>query len=712
MTRILKVPLRHERDALAVRRAARDIARLLGFEHQDQIRITTAVSELVRSAISERAPDAEAEFLVEDELPQRLLIRVRSANLNGSHASPVNSGTIAARRLLESIEESADSNEITLFRTRPKDAPAITSEMAQAIRNKVESIDAAETGGYLDELKQQNRELSSTLLELERKQQELTRLNAELADTNRGVMALYAELDERANHLRQADELKTKFLSNMSHEFRTPLNSIVALSKLLLEQVDGTLNAEQTRQVQLIRDSSSELFEWVSDLLDLAKVEAGKSSVSIARFSVADLFGALRGMVRPLLRSSRVSLEFEPAEELAPLFGDEAKVAQVLRNFLSNAVKFTETGSIKVTAQVLHKGDHLIGRPQAVQQESVLFCVSDSGIGISQADQDMIFEEFTQVRHSLQHRVRGTGLGLPLCRKLADLVGGQVWVESELGLGSKFYFIVPRFFRPVIDASGAFRSATSSSSGRPVDRERARLPLLVVSNSEERRADIESRFGGSAFVPVAAGASTLTSDFISQVRPHAAIVDVSSVDTETAIRATKLIGKARVPFVQYRDDEWLQGAGPGIQADPIDFAYLAVLRSSLGKVLLLDDDEKFRAILGKAIEPYCGRVVATGDSDLALAGAQEADFIVIDLMMPGMDGLTFLALLRERAATEGLPALICSSRTLSREESILMQELRAVFLSKSDLEPVSIARAMLEACLLTGSVSTTSLEPA
>ena len=152
-----------------------------------------------------------------------------------------------------------------------------------------------------DEIQRQNQELLRALDELGKRQEELTALNRELEDTNRGVVALYAELDERADHLRRADELKSRFLSNMSHEFRTPVNSIQALARLLLERTDGDLTAEQERQVAFIRKAADALGELVNDLLDLAKIEAGKIVIRPIEFDVGHLFGTLRGMLRPLL---------------------------------------------------------------------------------------------------------------------------------------------------------------------------------------------------------------------------------------------------------------------------------------------------------------------------------------------------------------------------------------------------------------------------
>ena len=163
-----------------------------------------------------------------------------------------------------------------------------------------------------EEIEQQNQELSKTLQELRARQEELELLNRELEDTNSGVVALYAELDERADYLRRASELKTKFLSNVSHEFRTPLNSIISLARLLMDRIDGDLTNEQFRQVRYIESSARDLQEMVNDLLDLAKVEAGKIRMRTKRFEVHELFSALKGMLKPLLAdNTSVDLVFE-----------------------------------------------------------------------------------------------------------------------------------------------------------------------------------------------------------------------------------------------------------------------------------------------------------------------------------------------------------------------------------------------------------------
>ena len=255
-------------------------------------------------------------------------------------------------------------------------------------------------------------------------------LRAELEETNQGVLALYAELDIQAEQLRQASDLKSRFLSYMSHEFRTPLGSILSITGLLTDELDGPLSAEQHRQVTFISTATRELSDMVDDLLDLAKIEAGRISISPAWFDMLDLFTALRGMFRPIVDATAVDLIFEEPTGLPRLYTDDKKLAQILRNFISNALKFTAQGEVRVSAQLY--GD-----------DRIRFAVRDTGIGIAAELLDTLFEDFTQVDSPLQKRFRGTGLGLSLCKRFAMLLGGEVGVHSEPGEGSTFFVVIP-----------------------------------------------------------------------------------------------------------------------------------------------------------------------------------------------------------------------------------------------------------------------------
>jgi signal transduction histidine kinase len=261
-------------------------------------------------------------------------------------------------------------------------------------------------------------------------QREVELLRAELEETNQGVVALYAELDNQAEQLRQASDLKSRFLSYMSHEFRTPLSSIRSMAKLLEDEYDGPLTDEQRKQVNFLNAAAKELSEMVDDLLDLAKIEAGRITVSPAWFEMVDLFAALRGMFRPIVDETDASLYFDEPAGIPKLYTDDKKVAQILRNFISNALKFTPKGEVRVSACLESSG-------------MVRFAVKDSGIGIPEDVQPQLFQEFSQIDSTLQKRYRGTGLGLSLCKRFAELLGGYVGLESEVGKGALFYVVLP-----------------------------------------------------------------------------------------------------------------------------------------------------------------------------------------------------------------------------------------------------------------------------
>ena len=284
--------------------------------------------------------------------------------------------------------------------------------------------------GESDELSRLRLEVESLRRRNAEQAKEISAINLELTETNHGVVALYAELDDRAEALRQATELKSRFLSYMSHEFRTPLGAMASLSRILLDRMDGPLTDEQEKQVQFIRRSVQELNEMVNDLLDLAKVEAGRITISPAWFEMVDLFAALRGMFKPIVASRSVDLIFEEPSYVLKLYTDDKKLSQILRNFISNALKFTPKGTVRVTADY-------------EAPDFVTFSVIDTGIGIARHNQAELFTDFTQINSILQPRLRGTGLGLSLSKKLAALLGGSVAVESQLGKGSTFSVKIP-----------------------------------------------------------------------------------------------------------------------------------------------------------------------------------------------------------------------------------------------------------------------------
>ncbi len=273
-------------------------------------------------------------------------------------------------------------------------------------------------------------EIETLRKQVARQKAEIATLEGELSETNKGVVALYAELDQNAVQLREAADLKSRFLSYMSHEFRTPLASITSVAAILMGELDGPLTLEQRRQLNFVQGSVRELTEMVDDLLDLAKVEAGRISISPEWFEMVDLFSALRGMFRPIVASSGVALILEEPQSVPRIYTDDQKLSQILRNFISNALKFTTEGEVRVTARMM-------------PGEMIEFAVKDTGIGISKEHLPALFSDFVQIDTRIQKRLRGTGLGLSLARKFAELLGGRVAVESEVGVGSRFSVFIP-----------------------------------------------------------------------------------------------------------------------------------------------------------------------------------------------------------------------------------------------------------------------------
>ena len=508
-----------ELSVVAARRRARELGEALAFTQHDQIRIATSVLEVAR-VVFLATSGGRAEFLLERATqPPGLLIRLvapataiarlleRSAGAErpgtGELAGPL--GVLAAQRLMDacSIDDVAGDAVVTLMKHLPAQAPLALDNAVAVLAQGAGTLNA---GGPFDELQWQSRELAAALDELQERQDELTRLTRELEDTNRGVVALYAELDERADHLRRADDAKSRFLSNMSHEFRSPLYSIRALSKLLVDRTDGELTDEQAKQVRFIRKAAEELSETVDDLLDLAKIEAGKVEIWPAEFEVANLFSALRGMLRPLLPTADVELVFEPCDEIPPVYTDEGKVSQILRNFVSNALKFTEHGEVRVRAQY------------DAAQQWLTFSVSDTGIGIAPEHQQSIFEEFEQVENRLQAYVKGTGLGLPLCSKLCKLLGGTVGLVSDLGKGSTFTATVQAYLPE--PAGKESRTPLASDTGRDM--------VLFVSTSLDDRLRYEASLHNTRYRSATAATVREAKSTLAITAACAVLIDMES----------------------------------------------------------------------------------------------------------------------------------------------------------------------------------------
>jgi signal transduction histidine kinase/CheY-like chemotaxis protein len=696
---LLTVALRAEHDVVVARQRARQLARHLGFDGQDQARVATAVSELARN-VTQYAGRGRIEFVLEGRTsPQLLAIHVSDEGpgiadlelvLSGRYQSPTGMGLglSGARRLMDRFQiESAPGRGTTvhLRKVLPRAVPVLDGA---AVRDLIEALAREGLQNPLAEVQHQNQELLSALDELKRRQEELLQLNRELEDTNRGVVALYAELDEKAEHLRRADQMKTRFLSNMSHEFRTPLNSIVALSRLLQARSDGDLAPEQEKQVGFIVKAAQDLTELVDDLLDLAKVEAGKIVVRPSEFDLARMFGALRGMLRPLLVGESVRLVFEEPRDVPPLYGDEGKVSQILRNFLSNALKFTEKGEIRVRAVLSPDG------------ERVSISVTDTGIGIAPEDQPRLFEEFAQVEHAVQKKVKGTGLGLALSQRLAHVLGGAVTVESALGRGATFSLHLPVVYAPLPAAAAA-----------SVETEPGLLPVLIVDDDAANLYVYERILRSSEFQPLPARSLRDAASWLRTGKPQAVVLDIQLIGEDAwgflaELKAQPETGALPVIVVTSVDDEpkALALGADAYRPQPIDGEWLLqtlrkLTRPASRPVLVIDDDEASRYVLcGVA-----GRLgltteqAADGTEGARRAAAAAPSAVLLDLVMPGLDGAEVLRRLRADPLTARLPVVVATSKVLDPTERRELEELGGVLLAKSRLSSPEATQVLAEA---------------
>jgi signal transduction histidine kinase/CheY-like chemotaxis protein len=691
---LFAIPIQSEEDVVVARQRAREVSAELGLDSQDQIRMATAVSEIARNAYS-YAGGGKIEFQVEGTTAPQLLSVVVSdrgpgiGNLDEILAGRYRSktgmgiGIMGSRRLIDRVEidTSPKGTRITLNKLLPRKSALFEGPQLEAIAARLMSSDKRRSP--MDEVRQQNRELVAALDDLRKRQDDLERLNRELEDTNRGVVALYAELDEKAEHLRRADDMKTKFLSNMTHEFRTPLNSIMALSKLLIDQIDGPLTEEQQKQVGFVRKAAEGLSELVNDLLDIAKIEAGKTTVRSKEFSASDLFSALRGMLRPLLINSSLALVFDEPEDLPPMFSDEAKLSQILRNFISNALKFTERGEVRVS--VRHN-------PSADAME---FAVADTGIGIAAEDQDEIFREFSQIDNPLQHRARGTGLGLPLTLKLVELLGGTLAVESEVGTGSTFRATIPRLYAP----SGAPLPGLAEI---PND---ARIPVLFVDDSVETQLIYEKYLQGTKFRAMPARNLREARHGLT-LRPKVIVLDILLVgdDTWTLLAELKkdVVTRNTPVIVITAIEDQHKAIALGASAyslKPVTREWLLGTLTQLTtrwSILLIDDDEASRYVLSRALtELNCDVGEAgTGPEGLLKARNTPPNLIFLDLNLPEMSGVEVLQRLKADRVTSDIPVIIYTSRML---DDVLIRELRgkaSVVLSKQQYDRDAVITAV------------------
>lgn len=548
------------------------------------------------------------------------------------------------------------------------------------------------------------REIAALQRDTAGKHKELSELYEQLRESNQGLMSLHAELDDRNDALRRNYDVKTRVVANVSHEFRTPINSILGLAQLLLDRLDGELNAEQEKQLRFIRTSAKSLSELVNDLLDLSRLEAGRDRLRTTEFTLDELLASIRGMMRPLFPEGGVELVVEDAPASLYLQTDQGKVAQVLRNLVSNALKFTLDGEVRVAAEVLP--DNMIA-----------FHVSDTGIGIAPADQERVFEEFVQIDGELQRLARGTGLGLPLSRRLAEVLGGSLTLKSTVGAGSTFTFVMPRVHEEVAEMRSIEQKAAK------IDPTRA--PVLVIEDDRQTMFLYERYLSSSGFQVIPARTVEDARLALKRVKPSSIVLDVmlegeatwqflSDLKDDPETRDIPLMVVTVMDRAQQRaralgaDEFWLK---------PVDRERLVrklnelSRRSRVTRVLVVDDDDAARYLVRKLLEGTNYEVIDTGDGPEAVRLAQEhaPSVILLDFLLQGCTAFDVLDALRSDPRTRNIPVIIQTSKQLDDGERARLSRETSAILSKDGLSR-ELAITRIREALLAAGVTTTGHE--
>jgi signal transduction histidine kinase/CheY-like chemotaxis protein len=522
-----------------------------------------------------------------------------------------------------------------------------------------------------------NREVSRQKRDLQRQKEELELAHRDLGESNRAVVTLHSELEDRAASLKRAADVKGRVVANVSHEFRTPLHTILGLSGILLDASDGPLTDEQRKQVRYIRTSAEELQQLVNDLLDLSKAESGKAQLRPEKFTLGQLFAAMRGQMRPLLDPAQpVELNVIEPEPDFELETDHGKVAQILRNLISNALKFTEKGEVRVSAS--REGD------------CAVFAVSDTGIGIAPADFDRVFEEFGQIDSPVQQRVKGTGLGLPLSRRLAELLEGNLTLQSELGKGSTFTLTVPLVHSEVKDLA--------TLAERPIDPGKA--PILVVEDDRKTIFVYEKYLSMAGFQVIPARTIEDARRAMATLRPAAVVLDImlegettwefladlkrNPETSDVPVLVVTVTSKAQKARALGADEFWLKPVNPERLINKLKSLTRPGVQT---KVLVIDDDERARYLIKKLLTgtPYSLSEAVDGPEGVRMARELSPQVIFLDFLLRDMTAFDVLDELKADPRTRSIPVIVVTSHILDASERRRLAADTEAILSKENL---------------------------
>jgi signal transduction histidine kinase/DNA-binding response OmpR family regulator/HAMP domain-containing protein len=578
-----------------------------------------------------------------------------------------------------------------------------------------------------DELKRSNSALEQQAIELEEKARLLAEQNTKVEVKNREVEQARLSLEEKAEQLSMISKYKSEFLANMSHELRTPLNSLLILARLLSDNPEKNLSDKQVEYAKTIYASGGDLLTLINEILDLSKVEAGKMPVEPREVILSDITDFVERSFRPLAEQKDLAFKTDVDVGVPALIHtDPQRLQQVLKNLLANALKFTARGSVSLR---LHRpGSNVRFANESLREGGVVaFSVTDTGIGIARDKQQLIFEPFLQADGTTSRKYGGTGLGLSISRSIARLLGGEIHVESEMGKGSSFTLYLPEHHvaSATDEALGEWTPPAASFSDligtpvtlaeadpivlRPIDDDRAAIAegdrVLLVVEDDLAFARIMLQMGrerGFKVIVATRGDTGLT--LVNRYKPDAITLDIKlpGLDGLTLLDRLKRNPTTRhIPVhVISIDDANRRGAALGafaylekpVTREALDDALAEItsfLDRSVRRLLLVEDDDRQRQTITELVgEGDDVEVTAVSTAEDAAAALEGGDFdcMVVDLVLPGDDGIQFLEKLRAKDGARELPVIVYTGKDLTPEDDEALRKLAQSVILKSAIK--------------------------
>jgi signal transduction histidine kinase/CheY-like chemotaxis protein len=503
---------------------------------------------------------------------------------------------------------------------------------------------------------------------------------------------LFSELEEKSRQLETANQHKSQFLASMSHELRTPLNAIIGLTDVLVSNPARFGTDKALDPLRRVHRAGTHLPGLINQVLDLSKIEAGKLDLLLENVSILPLVEEVIGTARPLAEQNKNSLAVECPRDLPPIEADAMRLRQIILNLLSNACKFTKSGNIKLQVRrALHEGQHFVE-----------IAVIDTGIGMTAAQMSCLFEEFSQADASIERQYGGTGLGLAITRRLCQMMGGDVTVTSEPGKGSTFIVRLPFAAARVDDAPAA-------RDGEAVGAEPGRDYVLVIDDNETARALIADYLAQAGFTVITAVDGREGLRRAKQYHPIAITLDVLMPDIDGWTVLAALRGDpelADIPtIIATIVDEQRHGmtlGAVGYLTKPIDREKLVDLiakyrrPSGPTRVLIIEDDATQRERIRSWLEPQNWSLIEADNGRVALDRLSEciADVILLDLMMPEMDGFQFVAEMQKHPMWIQIPIIVVTARDLTVEDHARLNSGIEVVLRKESFRPTTLIESI------------------